>query len=190
MERLKPIDALLEPDGRFGEMMLWGEDEDSDVSYDLVDHYERFALLSSPGNAPEEVVGSFVTAQHLAIASWWFFPFSVVAKNQAYNALELALRRRMNARSARGLKERIEYAIREGWLNPAELLALNPCFTPAQREAFTARTVDFAGTDTLRLWAEELPRERNYLAHGNFAAGTDPFITLDVVAQLLKQIYR
>lgn len=189
MEKLKPFSQLLEPDERFAQMMLFGEEEDSDVTYTFEDHYTRFALLAPPAKAPEEVVGSFVTSQHLAIASWWFFPFSVVAENQAYCALELALRRRMNASKTRGLAERINHAIREQWLKPDELLELNPCFTPAQRAAFSTRARDKDGVNTLRHWSDEIPRDRNYLAHGNFSSGTDPFMTLDVVAQLLQQLY-
>ena len=73
MERLKPLESFFDPDPRFAERITVGDD-DALLRYTFADHYRRFALLSPPSGAPVEVVGSYVTAQHLAILSWFFFP--------------------------------------------------------------------------------------------------------------------
>jgi len=129
MERLKSRESLLNPDPRFAEMITFGGAAESLATYTLDHHYRRFALLSPPAGAPEEVVGSYVTAQHLAILSWFVFPLSSLAETQAYGCLELALRRRMNAAPARGLRARIKFAVREGWIRPEDLRKVDPWLT-------------------------------------------------------------
>lgn len=189
MEQLKSLHGLMDADPRFAEVILFGDDDEVPKSYTLEDHYRRFTLIQPPARAPEEVFGSFVTAQHLAIYGWFCYPMTAVSENQAYASLELALRRRMNAAQARGLKARIEHACREGWLRPEKLLRLDPCLSPESQRNFRNRAIDPNGKAALQFMIENLPKERNWLAHGNFSPGTDPFMTLDTVAQLLEQLY-
>jgi hypothetical protein len=60
---------------------------------------------------------------------------------------------------------------------------------PEAQYAFKSRPVDAKGSDTLQCLIENLPIERNWFAHGNWSSGGDPFITLDMISQLLGQLY-
>jgi hypothetical protein len=44
METLKDLNSLVEEDGRFTEMMMWGEEE-TKTTYSLKQHYQRYAML-------------------------------------------------------------------------------------------------------------------------------------------------
>jgi hypothetical protein len=192
IEKLKTCSELFDEDPRFAENILWGAEYDEPPimdSYALEDHCRRFALISAPSAAPVEVVGSFITAQHLAIYSWFFFPFATVAESQAYGTLEMALRRRMNNDHPTGLRARLEFAHKKGWIHPERLLLLDPCITLEAQRSFKSRPIDPKGSDRIQFLIENLPIERNWLAHGNWSQGTDPFMTLDTISQLLDQLY-
>jgi hypothetical protein len=188
METLKPLNALLEEDPRFAAMMMWGEEE-AESPYSLKQHYQRYAMLEWPQGAPEEIVSGFVTAQHLAIYAWFVYPFSGVAKLQALVTLEHALRRRMSNEPARGLKARLRYAVAAGWIKGENLRTLNPFIVPINSTQFMQRPIDPNGTASLEQFIHNLPEQRNWLAHGNWEGGADVFMQLDIVLQLINQIY-
>jgi hypothetical protein len=189
MEMLKPFAALLREDRRFAEMMLSGREESEPSTYSLNQHYTRYAMLPWPRGAPEEIVSGFVTAQHLSIYAWFVYPFSSVAELQALITLERALRRRMNNEPAPGLKARLRHAIRVGWIKGEMLRAFDPCNVPVPAMEFAERPLDPNGPETLHTFVDNLPEQRNWLAHGNWQGGGDVFIVLDIVLQLINQLY-
>jgi hypothetical protein len=189
METLKPLTALFSEDPRFAQVMLWGREEAEPNRYSLNQHYARYAMLSWPRGAPEEIVNGFVTAQHLAIYAWLIYPFSSVAKLQALITLEHALRRRMSNEPARGLKARLRHAIGAGWIKGEMLRELNPYVVPVPKLEFEGRPIDPDGPKTLQAFINNLPEQRNWLAHGNWQGGMDVFILLDIVLQLINQLY-
>ncbi len=168
--------------------MSWGKSF-WEPTYSLKQHYERYAMLEWPKGAPEEIVSGFVTAQHLAIYAWFVYPFSTVAKLQALVTLEHALRRRMSNEPARGLKARLRYAVTAGWIKGEDLRVVNPYIVPVRRAKFNKRPIDRDGAKSLERFIENLPEHRNWLAHGNWASGGDVFIELDIVLQLINQLY-
>lgn len=187
METLKTLSALLTEDSRFAEMMVEG-DEEGQPNYALEQHYRRYAMLEWPRGAPEEIVNGFVTAQHLAIYAWFVYPFSSLAELQGLLTLEHALRRRMSNEPARGLKGRLRHALAVGWITGEKLRILDPCVLTNQTE-FKQRPLDVGGVDRLRSFIDNLPEQRNWLAHGNWMDGHDVFIELDIVLQLINQLY-
>ena len=187
METLKPLKRLLEEDPRFADTMWWGKSF-WEPTYSLKRHYERYAMLEWPKGAPEEIVNGFVTAQHLAIYAWFVYPFSTVAELQALVTLEHALRRRMSNEPAGGLKSRLRYAVTAGWIKGENLRVLNPYTVPSRRK-FNKRPIDPDGAISLQRFIENLPEQRNWLAHGNWQTGGDVFIALDIVLQLINQLY-
>ena len=188
MERLKNLSDLFSEDQRFAEMMQFAAD-DEDLGYSLKRHYERFATLDWPRGAPEEIVSGFVTAQHLAIYAWYVFPFASVAELQALITLEHALRRRMSNEPARGLKDRLRYAVSAGWIKGSRLRMPDPHIRPIAREDFARRPMDPRGDESLASFIDNIPESRYWLAHGNWIGGIDPFMQLDIVLQLINQIY-
>lgn len=189
METLKALAALLNEDPRFARMMIWGAEEEEPATYSLEQHYERYAMLAWPRGAPEEIVNGFVTAQHLAIYAWFVYPFSAVAELQALVTLEHALRRRMANEPARGLKDRLRHAVGAGWIRGENLRTLNPHVLPIAPAKFAQRPIDLEGPQNLRAFIDNLPEHRNWLAHGNWTGGGDVFIQLDIVLQLINQLY-
>jgi hypothetical protein len=188
MEELKSLQTLLLEDRRYAEMMLLGAEE-GEPAYSLQQHYHRYAMLDWPRGAPEEIVNGFVTAQHLAIYAWFVFPFSAVAELQALVTLEHALRRRMLNERARGLKARLSYAVKAGWIRGDRLRTLNPYIVPITTADFNCRPFAPDGADDLEVFIDNIPEARNWLAHGNWDGGGDPFMQMDIVLQLINQIY-
>lgn len=189
MERLKPLAELLVSDPRYAEMMIADEEYGGPTTYSLEDHYKRYALLTWPPGAPMEIVSGFVTAQHLAIYAWFVYPFSTLAALQALVTLEHALRRRMSNEPSRGLKSRLRYALAQGWLKGEELRRLDPFITPIEATEFSLRAIDPNGCENLQQFIDNLPEHRNWLAHGNWQSGGDNFMLLDIILQLINQLY-
>lgn len=189
MERLKTLADLLISDPRFAKMMTADEEDGGATIYSLEDHYKRYALLPWPTGAPAEIVSGFVTAQHLAIYAWFVYPFSSVAGLQILVTLEHALRRRMANEPPRGLKPRLRYAVAQGWLKGEQLRILDPFIPPATPRDFAQRSIDPSGPESLRQFIDNLPEQRNWLAHGNWRSGGDVFILFDIVLQLINQLY-
>jgi hypothetical protein len=189
MEKLKPLSELFTEDSIFSQMMRLAAEE-GEPTYSLEQHYQRYAMLKSPRGAPEEIVSGFVTAQHLAIYSWFVYPFSSAAELQALATLEHALRRRMSNNRARGLKERLDHAVAVGWVRGNNLRKLHPYVLPITDTEFAQRPIDPDGVATLAVFIDNLlPEQRNWLAHGNWVGGGDVFILLDTVLQLIDQLY-
>lgn len=189
METLKPLADLLSADPRLAQMMIAGAQDDEEPNYTLVQHYNRYAMLPWPKGAPEEIVSGFVTAQHLAIYAWFVFPFSSLAGLQAIATLEHALRRCMANEPARGLKSRLRSALATGLIRGEDLRVLNPYIVPVGTQTFQQRALDPYGPSTLNNFIDSLPEQRNWLAHGNWRTGGDKFIVLDIVLQLINQLY-
>ncbi|MGB7752987.1 MAG: hypothetical protein WCF88_15645 [Candidatus Acidiferrales bacterium] len=188
MEKLKSFSELLIEDPRFSQMMQLAAEE-GEPRYSLERHYQRYAMLKSPRGAPEEIVNGFVTAQHLAIYSWFVYPFSSAAELQALVTLEHALRRRMSNEPARGLKQRLRHAVAVQWVRGDKLRKLHPYVCPIAETEFAQRPVDPDGAASLTAFIDNLPEQRNWLAHGNWVGGGDVFILLDIIVQLINQLY-
>lgn len=189
MEELKPLDALISVDRKLIDIMEWHAPDEEPRTYPLEQHYERYAMLGWPRDAPVEIVNGFVTAQHLAIYAWFVYAFSSVAELQALVTLEHALRRRMANEPARGLKDRLRHAVRAGWIKGERLRTLHPFVNPVSPAAFASRPVDPHGAESLQTFIDNLPEQRNWLAHGNWNGGSDSFMVLDLVLQLINQLY-
>jgi hypothetical protein len=54
---------------------------------------------------------------------------------------------------------------------------------------FAKRPIDPAGAENLRRFIDNLPERRNWLAHGNWQGGRDVFMQLDIILQLINQLY-
>lgn len=120
MEPLKPIEKVIEPDGRWD---LCG------LNFSRL--YEVAAGMDLPESVPERVRVQFQQAQHLLIYSYLQFSLVSVALTQAFIAVECALRTRSTlecsnrpaaTKSIPGLKRLLSVAVASGWIkdfNPA-----------------------------------------------------------------------
>lgn len=120
---------------------------------DLYQQIERFTLNET---VPEKVRKQFDLALNLYVYHWFVYDFVTLAEQQAYAAVEAALRYRyredLGDPNAKGtLKKLLDHAISKGWLNSLEYEFPMP------------------GTPTGKYSTIEMIRMlRNTLAHGEF----------------------
>jgi len=120
---------------------------------DLFQQIEKFTLNEG---VPVKVQSQFDLALNLYLYHWFVYDFVTLAEQQAYAALEAALRHRyreetgdQNAKPM--LKKLLDHAIAKGWLNGPEYEFPMPG-TPSGK---------FSILEMIRML-------RNNLAHGNF----------------------
>lgn len=189
MEFLKPFEGLLETDPKVFESVAFAPRDFKPSKYSFEQHYKRYSSLDWPRGAPTEIVNGLVTAQHLAIYSWFVFPFSSVALLQGLITLEHALRRRMGDKPAGGLRKRLEYAVDRGWIKGEMLRKIDPYGGLTKAVPFADRPFDPDGFESLKDFMGNLPERRNWLAHGNWSSGHDVLMELDLILQLINQLY-
>jgi hypothetical protein len=167
---LKSLDAVTTPDGRYASMA----GPSGVLPITLADHHASIAKISISQGAPEDVRRVFSWSLNIMLYSWFDYELSVVAVQQMFGALEMALRQklenseRVKKRQADGggvtLKPLIDIAIKEGFL-PLEL----------RKHPFI----------------ENIPHLRNTLAHGNAMIGTHAMMLppLQRCAELINFLY-
>lgn len=102
MERLKPFSQILEPDPRMPLRAMVNRESGESRPRQIQDHYDQVAVVTLSESVPEEVWNAFVTAQHIAIYSWFAYALVPAAMFQTFAALELALKVRMKGKKSRG----------------------------------------------------------------------------------------
>jgi len=120
---------------------------------DLYQQIEKFKLNAT---VPEKVRAQFDLALNLYLYHWFVYDFVTVAEQQAYGALEAALKHRYRQETRDPtakpmLKKLLDHAIDKGWLNGPEF------------------EIPFPGTPTGKISLLSIILQlRNNLAHGDF----------------------
>jgi hypothetical protein len=177
---LKPLSEILLPDPRFAILKIGKENERR--PFEPADLHRRLCLTKLNSKVPEDVRTQFQTALNLMLYAWFVFEFHTVAEQQAYGALELALRLRF-PQAVRTIKKRGTQIVIPWTLGPLLRLAVNegaidPETLPAWERANENRrfyekssSLPPVRTPTANEWFENLiesiPTSRNHLAHGN-----------------------
>lgn len=142
---LKSFDKILEPDPRFQSMTL-------------TNHHEIVASILLNGNPPDDVRKAFDRARNLMLYAYFDYDMLVNAEIQAFGAVELALRIKLNGSSQQTKQT----------LSPLIARAREAGFLPNKREDSLIEPVDFvAGM-------------RNILSHGTTSIHT-PHMTEDAI---------
>jgi hypothetical protein len=175
-ERFKQFDELLAPDVRsrlreVGPASLEG-------------FYRVIAEIRLNETVPQDIRNHFVTARHLAIYSWFVYPFVMLAQSHAYGTLEFALRERLgraNDERPPALRSLWEMAIKRGLLRDEGFRDW-----PGRHLAEPGAA---ASTEWVRRIAESLSVLRNSLAHGSFSLYPEHWWVLQMVADAINQLY-
>ena len=202
MEHFRELREISEADERHAPWVI--RDRTSDDHYrqkTLDDHYYAIAAIELVENAPELVQNVFTTARHLLLYSWYVYPFIVVAELQAYASLEFALKWRIVGEAPNvdrwGLRKCMEHAIEQGWLRDegvreaAETRAAHVDFLESFGLADKERKLDESDPQAYgKLLADSFTHLRNELAHGSPMLWPGGYVTLNLVARLINQLYQ
>ena len=163
---LKSLDAVTTPDPRYASM----SGPSGMFPMTLADHHEAIAEIMISPNAPEDVLRVFGRALNIMLYSWFDYELSPTAELQAFGALEMALRQRLE-KSERVKKRQTEKG--DITLRPLINIAIKEGFLPTE-----LRNHPFL---------EGIPYLRNIYAHGSASFG-GPAMTLPVLAQCAELI--
>lgn len=161
MTALKPVSEIMTPDPRYHAMVTVNETGEW-LRMQLADHHAMVAEIEISATAPDEARTIFDRGRHAFIYAWFDYELTPLAEQQAFAALEVALRHRLNRKGT--LRLLLEKAVEQG-LIPQMLGEMELPFVVASM--------------------------RNLWAHGstNFA-GPGPTITvMRLCADLIRQLY-
>jgi hypothetical protein len=195
MESLRPLTALYEPDSRQRSFVCRDRSTGEVHPFTVADIYGEVAAARITAEVPEQVRSAFATAQNLMVYSWFVYAFGVIADLQAYAALELALRLRLDPEEKRprwSLRRLMEEAIRRQLIVDEGVVDLIlPLLGTPEREQLDAERFSPSRDqqEYVKRLAESFTRLRNHLAHGNFALWPGQMLTLHLVARLIDQAF-
>lgn len=153
----KPIDKYGHPDPRWEHHVVVESQDPFRFHFSNVnDLYEQIAKFKLHDTVPEKVRAQFDLALNLYLYHWFVYDFVTLAEQQAYSAMEAALKYRyredIGDPSAKAtLAPLLDHALKKGWLNAADF------------------QIPFPGTPTGTISLLDIIRRlRNDLAHGDF----------------------
>lgn len=155
----KTVESILQPDPRFADLCV--VENGAARRMTLADHHGALASVGLTGAAPADVVAAFDRARNTINYAFFDYDLFVVGEVQAFGALELALKHRLNGHggAARGtLRNLVDRARKAGAL---------PALVP--------------GPTVVSDPIEALIALRNGLSHGTSDIHS-PGMALDVVA--------
>ena len=218
-ELLRPVEQVCEPDPRNTSFVKLDRKTGSFIPLDIRDQYEAISQHTLHAKVPEDIMMQFETARNLYLYAWFVYRFYPVSEHQALACLELALRKRYeNELSEEGLGGReptlsplLRYAIKrsdikhEGfrrWREAAQRRATVRYEMEKTDEMYSKglKQIDLdysevTVTDADRNWeylnflASFLPDLRNTYAHGSSMLHNQALTTLEVVSEIINQIY-
>jgi hypothetical protein len=197
----KPFDEILLPDPRqhgFGVLAQTGQFR----SQALEDFHKALSQIELHSNVPRDVQVAFDTARNLYLYSWFVYRFQTSADFQAYAALELALRTRINpqgdkeSRKFLGLTACLKHALKNKWFADRKVRRYQRLLKATQEHAASYSGVLEFG-DPLKLppdaWVQRLekslPTLRNPLAHGRPLLMGGTLGTLEICCDLINQLF-
>lgn len=203
---LKSLDEICEPDNR--QKLFLG--------ISLNGNHTELSRIKLNRRVPVEVRQVFETAKNLSLYSWFVYRFHQVSELTAYSALEMGLRLKYEKENPKkaslNLKGLLKHAQEKNWINNEGFSWLDkiarrkaerkkflevflsgaleegeavPVHPPTEQEIREARN-EF---DMISGIVEAVPRLRNELAHGSSTLHPNSIATLEVVAEVIDQVY-
>jgi len=154
---LKPLNEFFESDPRFSNIVHSFRPETGVLTLKSPQGlHEDVAHLNLGGSVPEKIQHQFDLARNIYLYSWFVYDFATVAEQQAYAALEAALRHRYHTETGKPpdkphLKGLFDFMLARQWLDSAD---------------FESSLADPSGANISGL--ELLRMIRNNLVHGQF----------------------
>jgi hypothetical protein len=204
---LKPLSEVYAPDARQAHFIGT-----------LTDNHAILTQIALHTGVPNNVRQLFETAKNVSLYSWFVYRFHQVAESVAYSALEMALRERAGFVEWSGpaatrpptLRPLLDQAKREGWIRNenfpslrrmatekarTEKLALSlPTMTSNEDYPIAEPTEDEINAamqtlDYVQIVVESAPQLRNWLAHGSSMLSPRSLRTLELVAEIVNQLF-
>lgn len=127
---IKPIDRVLIPDQRFAHLAVLDAEGFRPMGFD--DHYSSISRITIGEMTPIDVLNAFDRARNVMIYAFFEYDLFVVGEVQAFGALELALKHRLNGHggSAKGTLRNLTERARKQGILPAEVKATHGCVDP------------------------------------------------------------
>ncbi len=123
---LKSLDAFYEPDPRFANIVQSFDPKTGILQLMSPQGlHEEMSPLVLDEVVPEKVRHQFNLALNVYLYSWFVYDFATVAEQQAYSALEAALRHRYHEETGKApdrpsLKGLLDFVIARNWLDAAD----------------------------------------------------------------------
>ena len=218
-ELLRPLEQVCEPDPRNTAFVKLDGKTGDFVPLSVRDQHERISKHTLHAKVPEDIMMQFETARNLYLYAWFVYRFYPVSEHQALACLELALRKRFESDLSQeelgGRKPTLSpllcHAIKHGhikhegfrrWHEAAkrratlryEMQKTNEMHAKGLKQIdlnYSEVTVTDADRnwEYLRFLSDFLPELRNNYAHGTSMLHNQVLTTLEVVSEIINQIY-
>ena len=116
---LKPIASLCKPDERFQSLSFHDENNGLIRPIRADDLHNDVSTIKLSSSIPTEIRYQFDVARNAYLYSWFVYDLVILAEQQTYIVLEMALKHRMRSEHFRdrSLKPSLQLAIKRGWLS-------------------------------------------------------------------------
>lgn len=90
METIKKLNEICEKDHTY---QWWSKSENDRSKVNYAEFYDKIAHIKFDDtlNIPDRIRSHFATVLNLLLYSWYYYPFAIIAKSQAFVCLEYAL---------------------------------------------------------------------------------------------------
>lgn len=112
---MKPFREALEPDCRW-QIFMTDDPVAGMRPVSFADHYADTCKLNLPPVGSPLVERLYERAQHCLLYSWLDYELSLLAEAQAFSALDLALKLRIEDPKIVNLSPRLSHAVKQGWI--------------------------------------------------------------------------
>jgi len=152
MERLKRLEDICQPDGRYLNRVDIDNSAGTVTPTTVESIYVLVEEIKLGASVPDEVRSHFEIARNLALYSWFVYSFNVVAGMQAFASLEMAVREKTGPRRM-SFKTRLDAAFKDRQL--AAGVSLSTAVTKLRNDlAHGSSTMHGQGLITLSMCAE------------------------------------
>ncbi|MGE3787466.1 MAG: hypothetical protein AB7H03_12560 [Nitrospirales bacterium] len=216
---LRPLAHVSEPDPRNLAFIRVDPDTKNCRPIEIKDFHQEVSTLQLNSTVPQKITSAFETAKNLYLYAWFVYRFHPVAEHQALACLELALRKQYECELQEEdpdgrkptLSPLLRYAIKHGHITPGGFRRWHEA---AQRRALRRyemekidemyakelKQIDLDYSDVtmtdadrngefLNFLADSLPKLRNEYAHGTAMIHNQALMTLEIVSEIINQIY-
>ncbi len=172
MTELRPINELTKPDER-NLYFVVNDSGGNARKLSLEDIYSEVENITLHDGVPQHIKEHFSQARHLAIYSWFHYPFNVTSMMMGFVCVEYALKAKSGKKT--NFKSLIQLAVDNGWIK-------DEGFAIAKYREDT----DKSYVETL---VDTMPKLRNQLAHGSRMLHNSGLSSLRICADFINQLF-
>lgn len=216
---LKPLKRIDEPDSRQLCFQTFDNETKDFRPTQIEDYYNRIAEYQLKSSVPEEVITQFETCKNIYLYAWYVYRFYPVSELYAFTCLEYALRYKYGDELAEqgenlkyiGLKYLLKYSIYQGHINNEGFQVWRDAVKRKARYRYEDEKtnemrekglneimLDYSEVeikdidknwDYIEVLTDTLPNLRNHYAHGSTTLHNQVLGTIQIVSEIINQIY-